>query len=263
MRREMNRLEGKIAIVTGAAQGVGRAVARRLAGQGAIVVLADRTDDLCTQAVEEIERSGGRAISVGANLETQVGAQDLVNRTLDRFGVVDIAVHNVGGTIWAQPFWEYTPDQIEAEISRSLWPTLWGCHAIVPAMRRQGYGSIVNIGSAATRWTLRVPYAAAKGGVHALTTTLARDLADSGVRVNCVSPGALATDDRITQRNPTPLTAQQESWRREAYSQSLRDTPQSRAGTTDEVAAAVCFLTSDEASYITGQVLFVAGGAIG
>jgi dihydroxycyclohexadiene carboxylate dehydrogenase len=152
---------------------------------------------------------------------------------------------------------------MQAEISRSLWPTLWCCREIIPVMRKQGFGAIVNIGSAATRWMWRTPYSAAKGGVHALTATLARELADSGVRINCVAPGALEVVDRVSPRNTKPLSEQETQWRQMAYDQSLADTPMERLGKVQEVAAAVCFLASDEASYITGQTLFVAGGAEG
>jgi dihydroxycyclohexadiene carboxylate dehydrogenase len=259
----MKRHLGKVALVTGAAQGLGRAVASRLAAEGAAVVLADRSVDVCAAALQEIEQSGGRALAVGADLETRAGALAVVEKTLAHFGAIDIAVLNVGGAIWAKPFWEYSPEQIEAEVSRSLWPTLWGCHTILPVMRKQGRGAIVNVGSAATRWSLRVPYSTAKGGVHALTVSLARDLAGSGVRVNCVAPGALALGDRITPRNQAPLTPQELAWRQQAYDQSLQDTPEGRPGRPEEVAGAVSFLASDDASYITGQVVFVAGGAVG
>jgi dihydroxycyclohexadiene carboxylate dehydrogenase len=259
----MGRHAGKVAIVTGAAQGLGRAIARRLAAEGATLVLADRSAGVCAAALQEIAQAGGRAVAIGANLETQAGALQVVQEALARFGAIDIAVHNVGGTIWARPFWEYSPEQVEAEISRSLWPTLWGCHAVVPVLHQQGHGAIVNIGSSATRSSLRVPYAAAKGGVHALTVSLARDLAGSGVRVNCVSPGALTAEQRITARNPHPLSPQEQTWRQRAYGESLQDTPEGRPGTPDEIAGAVSFFASDDASYITGQVMFVAGGAVG
>lgn len=259
----MLRHSGKSALVTGAAQGLGRAIAYRLAQEGAMVALVDRSEELCSATLAEIGALGGRAYALSADLQTHAGNVHVVEQILKRTRSIDIAVFNVGGTIWAQPLWEYQPSQIEDEISRSLWPTLWGCHAVIPEMLRQNSGSIVNIGSAATRWSLRAPYAAAKGGVHALTTALARDLSHSPVRINCVSPGALAVQDRLTPRNLDIQTEQQQSWRQQAYDQSVRDTPLGRAGSTDEVAGAVSFLASNDASYITGQVLFVAGGAIG
>jgi len=262
-RIAIGRHAGRIAIVTGAAQGLGRAIARRLAAEGATVVLADRSAEVCAGAMQEIAQAGGRSHTIGANLETQAGTRQVVQETLQRFGAIDIAVFNVGGTIWARPFWEYSAEQIEAEISRSLWPTLWGCHAVVPVMRQQGRGAIVNIGSTATRSSLRVPYAAAKGAVHAMTVSLARDLAGTGVRVNCVSPGALKTQDRITPRNPDPLSEQELAWRQQAIDESIADTPEGRAGEPDEIAGAVSFFASDDASYITGEVLYVAGGARG
>jgi dihydroxycyclohexadiene carboxylate dehydrogenase len=259
----VSRLSEKIAIVTGAAQGVGRATARFLAREGATVVLVDRDSGLCAATLRDIEAAGGRAAVVEADLQAWQGAKDTVDRVLQMYGKIDVAVHNVGGSIWAKPFWEYPPEQIEAEISRSLWPTLWCCRAVIPVMLRQKAGAIVNIGSAATRWTYRVPYSAAKGAVHAMTVCMARELADSGVRVNCVSPGALDNADRITPRNPSPLSEAEAVWRREAYAQSLAATPMGRLGQADEIAGAVCFLASGEASYITGQVLFVAGGEFG
>jgi dihydroxycyclohexadiene carboxylate dehydrogenase len=259
----MGKHTGRVALVTGAAQGLGRAVAVRLAAEGARVALVDRTPQLCSAVMEEITASGGVAIVLGGDLQTYSGNAEVVNEIVRQYGEIDVAVFNVGGTIWAQPFWEYLPEQIEAEIDRSLWPTIWGCYCVVPVMLGQGRGAIVNIGSTATRWALRAPYAAAKGGVHALTAALARDLAHTPLRVNCVSPGALETQDRITPRNPGALDDVQKVWRTRAYEQSLRDTPMGRAGNPVEVAGAVSFLASEDASYMTGQVMYVAGGAIG
>ena len=187
----------------------------------------------------------------------------MVARALDAFGRIDIAVHNVGGTIWAKPFWEYKPEEIEKEISRSLWPTLWCCRAVIPSMIERRTGAIVNVGSIATRGIYRVPYAAAKGGVHAVSVTMAMELAEHGIRVNAVSPGAIDNGVRAVPRNPTPLSEQEKVWMQGIYDQSMRDTPMGRLGRQEEVAAAICFYASRDASYITGQVAFVAGGAIG
>jgi dihydroxycyclohexadiene carboxylate dehydrogenase len=198
---------------------------------------------------------------IAADLETQAGAQAMVSQTLALFGTIDVSVHNVGGTIWARPFWEYSGEQIEKEISRSLWPTLWCCREVIPVMMSRKSGAIVNIGSAVTRGGLyRVPYAAAKGGVHAMTLCMANELAEHGIRVNCVAPGGLDNAGRVIPRNPVPPTDQEKQWISGLYERTLQDTPLGRLGTADEVAAAVCFLAADESSYITGQLISVAGG---
>jgi dihydroxycyclohexadiene carboxylate dehydrogenase len=258
--RPSERFEGRVALVTGAAQGLGRDVALRLAREGAAVLVADANEVHAAETVRQVEAVGGRAQAFIADLETASGAKAAVARAIDRFGCVDIAVHNVGGTIWAKPFWEYETAQIEKEISRSLWPTLWGCHAVVAHMRERGRGAIVNIGSVAVRSAYRVPYAAAKGGVHALTECLALDLRDCGVRVNCVAPGGIEAGVRAIPRNPALASDREREWKRDMTAQTLSRTPLARYGRVDEVTSAVCYLASDEASYVTGQVLYVAGG---
>jgi dihydroxycyclohexadiene carboxylate dehydrogenase len=257
------RFAGKSAMVTGAAQGIGRAVAMRLAREGASVVVADVDETHCRAVVDEISASGGRAEAFIVDLETAAGARSLVDYTIRAHGVIDVAVHNVGGTIWAKPFWEYEDHQIEKEIARSLWPTLWGCRAVVPHMLARGAGAIVNIGSMAVRSSYRVPYAAAKGGVHAITVCMAQELRDSGVRVNCVAPGGIDVGPRSIPRNPDALSSQELAWKKDMTAQTIATTPLGRYGRADEVSSAVCYLASDEASYITGEVLYVAGGAHG
>src|ERR671920_824867 len=124
------RFAGKSAIVTGAAQGIGRDVALRMAREGARVALVDRSP-----LVEEVRQEAGTgAIAVQADLETFTGAQAAVETAQGIFGRIDILVNNVGGTIWAKPYAEYAPEQVEAEIRRSLYPTLWCCHAVLPGM---------------------------------------------------------------------------------------------------------------------------------
>jgi dihydroxycyclohexadiene carboxylate dehydrogenase len=254
------RFAGKRAIVTGAAQGIGRAVAMQLAREGATVVVADLHAAHAGAVVREIEAQGGRAQSLAVDLETAAGARHLVTHAIETLGAIDVAVHNVGGTIWSRPFWDYEEDQIEKEISRSLWPTLWGCHAVLPHMRERGSGAIVNVGSVAVRSIYRVPYAAAKAGVHAMTVCMAEELADCGVRVNCVAPGGIDAGERVIPRNPNPLSAQELAWKRHMTAQTIANTPLARYGRVEEVSSAVCYLAADEASYITGQVLYVAGG---
>ena len=194
------RFDGKAALVTGAAQGIGREVALRLAREGARVALVDRSD-----LVEEVRReAGNEALAVTADLETFAGATRAADAARARFGRLDILVNNVGGTIWARPYAEYQEAQIEAEIRRSLFPTLWCCRAVLPAMLEGGGGAIVNVSSVATRGVNRVPYAAAKGGVNALTACLAWEYAGQGVRVNAVAPGGTEAAPRRIPRNAAP-----------------------------------------------------------
>jgi dihydroxycyclohexadiene carboxylate dehydrogenase len=254
---------GKTAIVTGAAQGIGRATALRLSREGAQLVLVDREANVCRQVRDSIAESGGQAVEIGADLETKDGVDSMVQGALDAFGAIDISVHNVGGTIWAKPFWEYADDEIQQEINRSLWPTLRCCRSITGITARQQRGVIVNIGSVATRGIYRVPYSAAKGGVHAMTACLAMELAQYNIRVNCVAPGGIDSSDRIIPRNPYPQSETERQWRKEVRSQTLRDTPLGRQGEAHEIAATVAFLANDDSSYITGQVLYAAGGGIG
>lgn len=256
------RFEGRVVVVTGAAQGIGRAAAERFAQEGGKVFLIDRAAEQGLAAAEAIRADGRDACFLRADLETHVGTRAMVEEVLRHAGRIDVAVHNVGGTIHVKPFWEYQPSEIEQEISRSLLPTLWCCREVIPVMLQQHRGAIVNVGSAVTRGGLfRVPYAAAKGGVHVMTACLAQELADTGVRINCVAPGAMDNADRVIPRNPQPPTAQDRERMQAMYARALSDTPLGRRGRAEEAAAAICFLAADESSFITGQVLSVAGGA--
>lgn len=258
----MGRFEGKVAIVTGAAQGIGLATALNLGRGGAKVVLVDRVAEAAQRVSAEIAAAGGEAMVLVADLETDDGATLMVDQTMQRYGAIDIAVHNVGGTMWTKPFWEYGIDEIKKEISRSLWPTLLCCRAVILVMRKQRRGVIVNIGSVATRGINRVPYAAAKGGVSAMTVAMSMELAQYNIRVNCVAPGGIASN-RVIPRNTAIPSEAERQWRDEVFAQTLRDTPMARLGEAHEVAAAVAFLASDDASYITGHVMYVSGGGIG
>ncbi|MGY1822239.1 benzoate 1,2-dioxygenase electron transfer component BenC [Geodermatophilus sp. SYSU D00079] len=256
------RFDGKVVLVTGAAQGIGERTARRISAEGGALVLADRAD-LVHDLATELTDAGGEALPVTADLETWAGAHEVVQRALARFGRIDVAIHTVGGTIWAKPFTDYPPEQVEAEINRSLYPTLWSCRAVAPVMVAQGSGTIVNVSSVATRGLNRVPYAAAKGGVNAITTALALELAPSGVRVVATAPGGTEAPPRRIPRGPAPQTEQEQAWYRTIVDQTVESSLMKRYGTLDEQAAALAFLASDEASYITGTILPVAGGDLG
>ncbi|EIK95732.1 1,6-dihydroxycyclohexa-2,4-diene-1-carboxylate dehydrogenase [Pseudomonas sp. M47T1] len=254
----MNRFENKIALVTGAAQGIGLRVAQRLAAEGARLVLVDRSE-----LVYELEQLPNKPLVLTADLEQYEECARAVQAAVQHFGRLDILINNVGGTIWAKPFEHYEPQQIEAEVRRSLFPTLWCCHAVLPTLLEQGSGAIVNVSSIATRSLNRVPYGAAKGGVNALTACLAFETAGRGVRVNATAPGGTEAPPRRIPRNSAEQSEQEKVWYQQIVDQTLDTSLMHRYGTVDEQVGAILFLASDEASYITGVTLPVGGGDLG
>lgn len=173
------RFSNKVVAITGAAQGIGRQTAEQAAREGARLLLIDRSRYVHELAAA-LNDSGSEALALEADLEQWESTERAFAEGVAHFGRLDVLINNVGGTIWARPFAEYQPQQIEKEIRRSLFPTLWGCRAALPWMLRQGKGSIVNISSVATAGVNRVPYSAAKGGVNALTRSLAPNIAQTG-----------------------------------------------------------------------------------
>lgn len=258
MRSSM-RFTDKVIIVTGAAQGIGRDVAIAAAQEGGLVVLVDRSE-LVHDVAAEITAADGHALVVNADLETYRGAQQTVDAALQAHGRIDILINNVGGTIWAKPFQEYAEAEIEAEIRRSLFPTLWCCRAVLPTMIERQHGVIVNVSSIATRSIHRIPYAASKGGVNSMTASLAFEHAQDGIRVNAVATGGTEAPPRKIPRNVSALSAQEEVWYQGIVDQTIASSPMHRYGTIREQVNAILFLASDESSYITGTVLPVGGG---
>ncbi|WP_375187085.1 benzoate diol dehydrogenase BenD [Sphingobium yanoikuyae] len=256
------RFAGKVMVVTGAAQGIGAGVATRAAAEGASLVLVDRAD-FVADVEQAIVAAGGKAISVTCDLETYAGAAQAMAAAIAAFGRIDILVNNVGGAIRMRPYAQFEPEQIDAEIRRSLMPTLYCCHAVLPAMLEQGAGTIVNLSSNATRGIRRVPYSAAKGGINGLTQALAMEYAEAGIRVVATAPGGTSAPPRRVPRNAEGDSAQEQAWMAEAVEQVTSSAFMKRYGTLDEQIAPILFLASDEASYVTGSVLPVAGGDIG
>ena len=256
------RFAGKTGVVTGAAQGIGRTVALNMAREGGKVVLVDRSG-LVRDVAEEAAATGGECHAITADLEQYAECRRTMEEAQRRFGRVDILVNNVGGTIWAKPYAEYEEAQIEAEVRRSLFPTLWCCRAVLPVMLSGGGGVIVNVSSVATRGVNRVPYAAAKGGVNALTASLAWEYAEHGIRVCATAPGGTDAPPRKIPRNAAAPNEQERAWYGQIVDQTVGSSLLKRYGTIEEQAAAILFLASDEASYITGTILPVAGGDLG
>jgi dihydroxycyclohexadiene carboxylate dehydrogenase len=256
------RFDAKVAVITGAAQGIGRTVAVSLAREGGQVALVDRSE-LVHETHDEIASSGAHSIAILADLEQYPECCTVMDKARQRFGRIDILINNVGGTIWAKPFAHYQEAEIAAEIRRSLYPTMWCCRAVLPIMVEQKRGTIVNVSSIATRSINRVPYAAAKGGVNAITASLAFEYSGKGIRVCGIAPGGTEAPPRRVARNAAPRSAEEEVWYKEIVDQTVSSTFMKRYGTLDEQAAAILFFASDEASYITGVTLPVGGGDLG
>jgi 3-oxoacyl-[acyl-carrier protein] reductase len=256
--------KGKTAIITGAAQGIGRAVALEFAERGANLLLADIQSAKVESVAAEIRASGIKATATAVDVTDSNSVASMVELAINEFEQVDILVNDAGGsgTEGVLRIEEVSEDRWDAQVDLNLKGAFLCCKAIVPHMRRRGSGRIVNLSSSNAKGHfgplntsgIRLPYAAAKAGIIGLTAQLARDLGRSGIYVNCVLPGFILTEEgaRVRGRYEELQEASQE-----AMAEAV---PLGRAGRADEVAKAVAFMASDEASYITGTVLDVTGG---
>ncbi|MCA3594842.1 MAG: 1,6-dihydroxycyclohexa-2,4-diene-1-carboxylate dehydrogenase [Methylobacterium sp.] len=255
------RFHTKSMLVTGAAQGIGKQVALEAAADGARLTLVDRSP-LVHEVAAEINKvhGQGQAQSLEADLETWSGNEQAMAKAFRTYGAIDVLITNVGGAIWMKPFEEFGENEIMAEINRSLYPTLWGCRAVLPYMYAQNRGAIVNVSSIATKGINRIPYSAAKGAVNALTASMAFEIGARNIRINAVAPGGTTAPPRKVPRNAAKQTPQDKAWMQEVVDQTIRSSPMKRYGLLREMSAAILFLASDAASYITGTVLPVGGG---
>jgi 2,3-dihydroxy-2,3-dihydro-p-cumate dehydrogenase len=247
---ETQPLRGRVAIVTGAGRGIGLTIAARLRDDGAAVMLCDLDETTLQSAVGGL---GADAVAgVAADLSREAGAQALVDQTAARFGPATILVNNAGGGV-IRPFLDHTAETLAQTIDRNLWTAIWCSRAALPSMLAAGFGRIINIGADSVRNGLweHAAYNAAKGGVHGLTTGLAREFATQGVTVNTVAPPATNTEALAEYRARAP----------QAYGRLIDVIPMGRPAEMLEVAAMVAFLASADAGFVTGQVISVNGGS--
>ena len=243
----LGSLRDRVAIVTGASRGIGRAVARRLAAAGAAVVAAARGDHADGVAAE-IRAGGGRAVGVSVDVTDRQRIDAMVRTALDEYGRIDVLVNNAG-IVRDQLALRMSPADWDAVVATNLTAAFTCARAVLRPMIRQRGGRIINVGSVVGRMgnAGQANYAASKAGLEGFSKALAREVASRGITVNVVAPGMIDTD----------MTAGlQES----ALAAMLAQIPMGRLGTTEDVAGAICFLASDEAAYVTGHVLAVNGG---
>ena len=247
------KLRNNVAVVTGAAKGIGLAIAERLAKDGARLVLADLDEAGLKQAAAHLTSQFDAEVATEAgDLSEQGVAEKTIKLASERFGRIDILVNNAGGGI-IKPFAEHTPETLKTTIDRNLWTVLWCSWYAVPVMRKQGYGRIVHLGADSVRNGLwdHAAYNAAKGGVHGLTTGMAREFARDGITVNTVAPCAVNTPQMVAITKSDPALA----------AKFVSVIPMGRPAEMEEVASMVSYLASAEASFVTGQVISVNGGS--
>jgi 3-oxoacyl-[acyl-carrier protein] reductase len=250
----MNVLKDRIALVTGSSRGIGAAIARVFAEQGAKVVLHGRDAAALARVQAEIERAGGTAMHVLADVTKFGEIETMRGRIEQTFGPIDLLVANAGGSFTMPgPLEETSEEGWRASLDGNLTATFLTIKSILPGMRERKAGNIITVSSAAARRAhprSPIPYSAAKAGIQMLTQHLAAQVGPYGIRVNCIAPEII-----LTERNQEQIPEEQKP--------ALVDShPIKRLGTPDDVARAALYLASEDASWITGIILDVAGGAV-
>jgi 3-oxoacyl-[acyl-carrier protein] reductase len=250
------RLNDRVAVVTGGGHGIGRAYAERLSAEGAAVVVAELDAEAAEKTASQIRANGGRSLAATTDVADKDSLAAMVEATLAEFGRIDVLVNNAAVfasiPISRSGFDQIDPAEWDLVMSVNLKGTWLACRAVVPAMRSQGYGKIVNIGSdtAFKGVSGRAHYVASKAGIVGLTRVLAHELGVNGIRVNCLAPGStLSEEDADDELRDTKL--------QKAQSQAIAGvmTPEDMAGT-------LVFLASTDSDFITGQSILVNGGAV-
>lgn len=273
VRNDCHRYEGRVAMITGSAQGLGRVTAQRLAEEGAKVVIADIQEDRGRETAEELARqTGSELIHIGGDLSTKEASEELVRRAVERFGRIDTFVSSAAYQA-RQPFLEFPEDQMQKSVTANVWALVRPLQAVLPVMMEQRYGRVVTVGGVAFEnggpWHSFLA-GVGKGSVVGLTTTLAGEFGRFNITFNCVSPGGMETandgteDSEAGGRDPamnrTPAQAEKYLGPPEARGGNRAPLGRNQAHPS-EVAAAIAFLGSHEASFITGQLLKVSAGS--
>lgn len=242
-------LTGRVALITGAGNGIGRATALRMAAMGAVVGVNDLKQDFVDATVAAIEAAGGKAIGIAQNVATRDGMRAAVLGLAERAGRLDILVNNAAWVRY-QAVPDIAPETVDRMVDIGFKSVIWGIQAAAEAMDPVRGGSIVNVASTAGLRSTpsSIVYSGIKAGVMGITRAAAADLGARGIRVNAIAPSAVPTEGTAKHR-----TAEKDARR-------IARTPLGRLGTVDDIAKAICFLATDQASFVTGQVLAVDGG---
>ena len=248
----MRRLEGRVAIVTGAGQGIGRGIALVFAREGAKVVIAEIKEHRARRTADEITTAGGDAFGLATDVSQQDQVQRMVDEAVERYGTVDILVNNAQAMHPRTPIAELTSAQVDVFWISGVKGTLWGMQAVYPIMQAKGYGRIINfVSSSGFRGEPELAdYNATKEGIRALTKTAAREWGRDGITANCIAPGALSKrGQEFIERDP------EEYARRNAHKAIPRlGDPEA------DIAPVAVFLASEESRFVTGQTMFADGG---
>lgn len=245
----MSRFVGQVAIVTGAGEGLGLGIARRLGGEGANIVVVDMNADAAERASQILTEHGVASEVVLGDVGDEGTARQAVRRAVERWGRIDILVNNAGVAGHSANVWELPVEEMDRVYRTNLRGVFAFCHQVIPHMIERDYGRIINIASIAGKEgnPKAVPYSATKAGVIGLTKSIGKELAATGVRVNCITPAVVRT--RILEQ----LT-------QEHIDYMISKIPMGRTGEVSEVAALVAWLASDECSFSTGAVFDISGG---
>jgi NAD(P)-dependent dehydrogenase (short-subunit alcohol dehydrogenase family) len=253
-------LENRVALITGSASGMGKAMALRFAKEGCDIVVADLNLDGAKKASDEVRAIGRKAYAIRSDISSSQDIKDLIDQSIREFGKIDILINNAGAA-GGGPLEASDEDEWDRVLALNLKGAFLTCKAAVPHMKKQGYGKIINLSSmGAVRPSVSVlAYHSAKAGIIGLTRNLAFELAPFNIYVNCIVPGPIETPFW------DPLSKGLSAGQKRAFFDALakKEVPLGRMGTPDDIAGPALFFASELSSYVTGQVLCVAGGQPG